>query len=443
MTKNLFVAITTSTALAVTVPALASNAGNPAAGQKKSTVCVACHGKDGKSTNPMWPNLSNQSAPYLLKQLQDFKAGRRSDPSMDPIMKQLSPQDMADLAAYYASQGNRTQGPSNNMSWNQNSMSGPNPSMNWKQNPNQRSGPNSPRNWNQNSNQGWNNMGNYGQPNRNQMSGPNPGMNWNQNQNPMSGQNSAMNWNQNQNPMSGQNSGMNSNPNQNMMSGWGNMGNYGNPNHNPMSAPHSGNGNQNMPMSGPNSSMNWNPNMNSMSGPNSGMNWNPNMTPNSGMNWNPNMNPNMNPMSGPNSGMNWHPNMNPMSGPNSGMNWNPNMNSMSGPNSGFSGNENINSMPSAYMSDNSLVMREGETFGVVMGDNPADTESGMWALIAMPSCLRLVDRFSKPLPSAGAGSAQEQVFVFQAQDSCRATIGFTRRSNQGVTAHKSYHVLVQ
>jgi len=47
MTKNLFVALTTSAALTATVPALASNAGNPAAGQKKSTVCVACHGTDG------------------------------------------------------------------------------------------------------------------------------------------------------------------------------------------------------------------------------------------------------------------------------------------------------------------------------------------------------------------------------------------------------------
>jgi len=87
-------------------------------------------------------------------------------------------------------------------------------------------------------------------------------------------------------------------------------------------------------------------------------------------------------------------------------------------------------------------MREGENFGIVMGDNPADTENGMWALIAMPNCLKLIDRFSKSLPSSGAGLPQEQVFVFQAQNSCRATIGFTRRSNQGVTGHKSYHVLV-
>ena len=362
MTKKLFVAITTSAALTATaVPALASNAGNPAAGQKKSTVCVACHGTDGKSTNPMWPTLSGQNPSYLLKQLQDFKTGRRSDPNMDPMVKQLSPQDMADLAAYYASQGNRAQGNgNNNMSWN---------------------------------------------PNQNQMSNPNSGMNQN----------------------SGWNTGGYGNPNQ--MSGWNTRG-YGNPNmNNPMSGPNSGmygNPNMNNPMSGPNSGMYGNPNMNPMSGPNSGMYGNPNM----------------NPMSGPNSGLYGNPNMNPMSGPNSGMYGNPNMNNpMSGPNSGAE-NQNMKSMPSEYMSSNNLVMRDGETFGVVMGDNAADSESGMWALIAMPNCLRLIDRFSKPLPSPGAGLPQEQIFVFQAQDSCRATIGFTRRSNQGVTAHKSYHVLV-
>ena len=329
MTKKLFVAITTSAALTATaIPALASNAGNPSAGQKKSTVCVACHGTDGKSTNPMWPTLSGQNPSYLLKQLQDFKTGRRSDPNMAPIVKQLSPQDMADLAAYYASQGNRAQGyGNNNMSWNQNQMSNPNSGMNMNQN------------------SGWN-TGGYGNPNQ--------------------------------------------------MSGWNTRG-YGNPN-------------MNNPMSGPNSGRYGNPNMNQMSGPNSGRYGNPNM----------------NQMSGPNSGRYGNPNMNnPMSGPNSG-----------------AGNQNMKSMPSEYMSNNNLVMRDGETFGVVMGDNAADSESGMWALIAMPNCLRLIDRFSKPLPSPGAGLPQEQIFVFQAQDSCRATIGFTRRSNQGVTAHKSYHVLV-
>jgi len=409
MTKNLFVALTTSAALTATVPALASNAGNPAAGQKKSTVCVACHGTDGKSTNPMWPNLSSQNAAYLFKQLQDFKSGRRNDPSMDPIVKQLSQQDMADLAAYYASQGN------NNMSSNRNPMSGPNSSRNW--------------NRNQNSMSGWNNMGGYGNPNMNQRYGPNSGMNWNPNQNQMSGWNNMGGYgNPNMNPMSGPNSGMNWNPNQNPMSGWNNRGRYGNPNMNPMSGWNNmgGYGNPNMnPMSGPNSGMYGNPNMNPMSGPNSGMNWNQNQNPMSG--WN-------------NMGGYGNPNTNPMSGPNSGMNWNQNPNQMSGTNSGMSGNQN--SMPSDYMSNNNLVMREGENFGIVMGDNPADTENGMWALIAMPNCLKLIDRFSKSLPSSGAGLPQEQVFVFQAQNSCRATIGFTRRSNQGVTGHKSYHVLV-
>ena len=143
-------------------------------------------------------------------------------------------------------------------------------------------------------------------------------------------------------------------------------------------------------------------------------------------------------------GMYGNPNMGNMPGNNMGMYGNPNMGNMPGPNTNMYGNPST-SMPSDFMSSNSLVMRGGETFGVVMGDNSADPDSGMWALTAMPNCLILVDRFSKALasPNAGSGFPQQQVFVFKAQGSCRATIGFTRRSNQGVTAYKSYHVIVR
>jgi len=75
------------------------------AGKQKAVVCAACHQADGNSLNALWPKLAGQHAPYLEKQLQDFKKGtQRSDPSMTGMVAPLSQQDMKNLAAYYASQ---------------------------------------------------------------------------------------------------------------------------------------------------------------------------------------------------------------------------------------------------------------------------------------------------------------------------------------------------
>ena len=79
-------------------------AGDAAAGKAKAAVCSACHGADGNSTNPLWPKLAGQHADYLVKQLKAFKSGERKDPSMSPMATPLSDADMANLAAYYASQ---------------------------------------------------------------------------------------------------------------------------------------------------------------------------------------------------------------------------------------------------------------------------------------------------------------------------------------------------
>lgn len=78
--------------------------GNADAGKAKAAVCGGCHGADGNSSNPMWPKLAGQHPDYIVGQLQKFKAGDRQEPSMSPMAKPLSDQDMADLAAYFASQ---------------------------------------------------------------------------------------------------------------------------------------------------------------------------------------------------------------------------------------------------------------------------------------------------------------------------------------------------
>jgi cytochrome c553 len=78
--------------------------GSAEEGQTKSATCVACHGANGNSPNPEWPNLAGQHESYILKQLQAFKAGERQNPLMSPIAMTLSEDDMADLAAYYSTQ---------------------------------------------------------------------------------------------------------------------------------------------------------------------------------------------------------------------------------------------------------------------------------------------------------------------------------------------------
>lgn len=80
------------------------NGGSAEHGQAKSATCVACHGADGNSPNPEWPNIAGQHASYILKQLQAFKSGARENPLMSPIAMTLTEEDMADLAAYYSTQ---------------------------------------------------------------------------------------------------------------------------------------------------------------------------------------------------------------------------------------------------------------------------------------------------------------------------------------------------
>ena len=86
--------------------------GNAAAGQHKTTMCVGCHGIPGyKSSFPAVynvPKLGNQHAAYIVKALQAYKSGERSHPTMRAIAAGLNDQDMADLAAYYASENTRT-----------------------------------------------------------------------------------------------------------------------------------------------------------------------------------------------------------------------------------------------------------------------------------------------------------------------------------------------
>ena len=90
--------------LALGMMGVAHAAGDAKAGQSKSAVCAACHGMDGNSNGPEWPNLAGQHESYIVKQLKAFKSGQRNNALMTPQAQVLSDQDMEDLAAYFSSQ---------------------------------------------------------------------------------------------------------------------------------------------------------------------------------------------------------------------------------------------------------------------------------------------------------------------------------------------------
>lgn len=77
--------------------------GNAAAGKAKTATCAGCHGQNGISMIPMYPNLAGQKEAYLVKQIKNFKEGVRKDPTMNAMTKPLSDDDINNIAAYYAS----------------------------------------------------------------------------------------------------------------------------------------------------------------------------------------------------------------------------------------------------------------------------------------------------------------------------------------------------
>ena len=79
-----------------------AHAADARAGRQKVVVCQACHGLDGLSKNPEAPNLAGQIENYLVKALKDYGTGERKHEAMNIVAKDLSDEDIADVAAYYA-----------------------------------------------------------------------------------------------------------------------------------------------------------------------------------------------------------------------------------------------------------------------------------------------------------------------------------------------------
>jgi cytochrome c553 len=92
--------------LAICTTPIAMAAGSAEAGAAKAAACLACHGPNGNSANPQWPNLAGQNAAYIEGQLKHFHDKTRIDASgvMPPMAAGLSDQDIEDLAAYFSLQ---------------------------------------------------------------------------------------------------------------------------------------------------------------------------------------------------------------------------------------------------------------------------------------------------------------------------------------------------
>lgn len=101
MTRRMLLCLSATLALGVADPLLA---GDAAAGKDQAAACAACHGPQGASPAPNFPNLAGLGEKYLLKQLRDIQSGQRVVVEMTGQLDGKSAADLADIAAYYAGQ---------------------------------------------------------------------------------------------------------------------------------------------------------------------------------------------------------------------------------------------------------------------------------------------------------------------------------------------------
>ncbi len=96
-------ALILATALALSLPAFSAS-GDAEVGRKKSTPCQACHGAEGVSVSPEFPNLAGQHPDYLLTAMRHYQNGKRKNPIMKMQVEKLTDKDLMDLAAFFSHQ---------------------------------------------------------------------------------------------------------------------------------------------------------------------------------------------------------------------------------------------------------------------------------------------------------------------------------------------------
>jgi len=75
-----------------------------AVAQMVAATCAGCHGQDGNGSNPRFPRLAGQQETYLLREMHDYRAGRRQSEIMVPLLSKLAEPDLVNLARYFATQ---------------------------------------------------------------------------------------------------------------------------------------------------------------------------------------------------------------------------------------------------------------------------------------------------------------------------------------------------
>jgi cytochrome c553 len=102
LTTIVFAALLATAAGSAAAQTATANAA--AAAPAKAALCAACHGEGGRSTIPTNPILAGQTSRYLYLQIRDFQEGRRSDPQMTPIIKDVTREEARELADWFSRQ---------------------------------------------------------------------------------------------------------------------------------------------------------------------------------------------------------------------------------------------------------------------------------------------------------------------------------------------------
>ncbi len=85
------------------LPVDSAGAGDASAGRQKARKCQTCHGIDGIALLPTAPHIAGENSVYLSAQLEAFRSGKRQHEIMSLIARNLTDEDIADLAAWYSS----------------------------------------------------------------------------------------------------------------------------------------------------------------------------------------------------------------------------------------------------------------------------------------------------------------------------------------------------
>jgi cytochrome c553 len=95
-------AVLAAAAMLALVASAHAQTGDAKRGAQKSIPCQSCHGLDGLAKLPDAPNLAGQNTIYFVKAMKDYQTGARKDERMSVAVKGLKPDDLEDLAAFYA-----------------------------------------------------------------------------------------------------------------------------------------------------------------------------------------------------------------------------------------------------------------------------------------------------------------------------------------------------